>query len=191
MGISNYVPSSRLSQAGVCTSSTRPASPYEGQMIYETDTDKVLVWNGSAWAYSATPQATEPGVYASHTVTWTNVTVGNGTSTARWTQINKKVHYYGKFTLGSTSSVSGQIGIDLPVNANTSHGETFMGIATLQDSGVATYPAFPLHVATDLVYIYPMNTAGTYGALAGTSSTVPHTWGSTDIITWNFTYEAA
>jgi hypothetical protein len=34
---------------GVCTSSTRPASPYEGQAIYETDTDKVLVWNGTAW----------------------------------------------------------------------------------------------------------------------------------------------
>lgn len=49
MGLSNYIPSSRISQAGVCTSTTRPASPYEGQMIYETDTDKVLVWNGSAW----------------------------------------------------------------------------------------------------------------------------------------------
>lgn len=34
---------------GVCTSSTRPASPFEGQMIYETDTDRVLAWNGSAW----------------------------------------------------------------------------------------------------------------------------------------------
>ena len=34
---------------GVCTSSTRPASPFEGQQIYETDTDKVLVWNGTAW----------------------------------------------------------------------------------------------------------------------------------------------
>jgi len=34
---------------GVCTSSTRPASPYEGQVIYETDTDKLLIWNGSAW----------------------------------------------------------------------------------------------------------------------------------------------
>lgn len=49
MGLSNYSPSSRLSQAGVCTSSTRPASPYEGQMIYETDTDRTLVWDGSAW----------------------------------------------------------------------------------------------------------------------------------------------
>ena len=34
---------------GVCTSTTRPTAPYEGQMIYETDTDKVLVWNNSAW----------------------------------------------------------------------------------------------------------------------------------------------
>ena len=34
---------------GVCTSSTRPTAPYEGQTIYETDTDKTLFWNGSAW----------------------------------------------------------------------------------------------------------------------------------------------
>lgn len=49
MGISNYVPSSRISQAGVCTSTTRPASPYEGQLIYETDTDLLRVWTGSSW----------------------------------------------------------------------------------------------------------------------------------------------
>jgi hypothetical protein len=41
---------------GVCTSSTRPASPFEGQMIYETDTDRMLVYNGSAWA-TLTPQS--------------------------------------------------------------------------------------------------------------------------------------
>jgi len=34
---------------GVCTSSTRPTAPYEGQMIYETDTDLTYVWGGSAW----------------------------------------------------------------------------------------------------------------------------------------------
>lgn len=51
MGLSNYIPSSALTKAGVCTSSTRPASPYEGQVIYETDTDMVAVWNGSSWRY--------------------------------------------------------------------------------------------------------------------------------------------
>ena len=69
MGLSQQIGSSSLSKPGVCTSSTRPATPYEGQMIYETDTDKVLVWNGSAWyanwnlpfgliAYSSTSTST-------------------------------------------------------------------------------------------------------------------------------------
>ena len=35
---------------GICTSSTRPAAPYEGQQIYETDTDFLRIWNGSAWS---------------------------------------------------------------------------------------------------------------------------------------------
>jgi hypothetical protein len=48
MGIDSAYGIGSLKQ-GVCTSSTRPASPFEGQQIYETDTDKVSVWNGSAW----------------------------------------------------------------------------------------------------------------------------------------------
>jgi len=46
MGVSNTNLGLR---PGVCTSSTRPASPYDGQVIYETDTDFMLVYNGTAW----------------------------------------------------------------------------------------------------------------------------------------------
>jgi len=49
MPLSNYLPSSSLSQAGVCTSTTRPATPYQGQVIYETNTNRLYVWNGSSW----------------------------------------------------------------------------------------------------------------------------------------------
>ena len=34
---------------GVCTSTNRPANPYDGMMIYETDTNLVRIWNGTAW----------------------------------------------------------------------------------------------------------------------------------------------
>ena len=49
MGISQQIGSSSLSKPGVCTSSTRPATPYEGQMIYETDTDLSYIYGNSAW----------------------------------------------------------------------------------------------------------------------------------------------
>lgn len=48
MGISSAL-SIGSATPGVCTSTTRPTNPFEGQMIYETDTDKTLFWNGSAW----------------------------------------------------------------------------------------------------------------------------------------------
>jgi len=40
---------SGLSAVTICTSSTRPASPFTGQMIFETDNSGLWTWNGSAW----------------------------------------------------------------------------------------------------------------------------------------------
>ena len=49
MGITQQSAAARLIQPGVCTSSTRPAAPFEGQAIFETDTDRMLIWNGTTW----------------------------------------------------------------------------------------------------------------------------------------------
>lgn len=35
----------------ICTSATRPSDPYEGQGIYETDTNKLAFYTGTDWAY--------------------------------------------------------------------------------------------------------------------------------------------
>ncbi len=48
MGVSSAQGASGL-KAGVCTSASRPATPYEGQMIYETDTDLTYIYNGTAF----------------------------------------------------------------------------------------------------------------------------------------------
>jgi hypothetical protein len=89
MPISNYVPTSAIARPGVCTSTTRPASPYEGQVIYETDTDRTLVWNGSAWVFLSTSTAGDVGLVQVFPTGVTNgtigatgtVTVGNAVST--------------------------------------------------------------------------------------------------------------
>jgi hypothetical protein len=46
----------------VCLSTTRPASPFAGQVIFETDTNRLAVYNGSSWIVLAdadTPPALE------------------------------------------------------------------------------------------------------------------------------------
>jgi hypothetical protein len=50
MGLRTSIPNT-LAQPGVCTSTTRPLAPYEGQLIYQTDTDDTFIWNGSQWIY--------------------------------------------------------------------------------------------------------------------------------------------
>ena len=62
MGISQQIGASSLSKPGVCTSSTRPATPYEGQMIYETDTDLMRIWTGAAWRSLAAAAASSGSV---------------------------------------------------------------------------------------------------------------------------------
>ena len=59
MGISNVASNLR---PGVCTSTTRPTTPYEGQVIYETDTNRVLVWDNAAWVDPSTGKYEQSGL---------------------------------------------------------------------------------------------------------------------------------
>jgi hypothetical protein len=69
------------------TSSTRPASPFDGQIISETDTDTLKVYNGTSWI----------GVGGLVPMVPTSVAVGSGTGTA---------NTLGQVTYSGASSVS-------------------------------------------------------------------------------------
>lgn len=43
----------------ICTSTTRPASPFAGMQIFETDTTRILMWSGAGWV--RTGHLTKPG----------------------------------------------------------------------------------------------------------------------------------
>ncbi len=50
MGITQQIGASSLIKPGVIdNAAARPASPFEGQVIFQKDTDQLLVWNGTAW----------------------------------------------------------------------------------------------------------------------------------------------
>ena len=73
MPFSSVLGASSVIKPGVCTSTTRPSVPYEGQLIYETDTDRVAAWNGSAWVYE-TAVGGPPGLVYVTGATFTTVT---------------------------------------------------------------------------------------------------------------------
>jgi hypothetical protein len=63
---------------GVCTSTTRPASPFEGQVIFETDTDRLYVYNGTAWVIPNSPAQNPQGLELITTVTCTSGGTASG-----------------------------------------------------------------------------------------------------------------
>lgn len=48
----------------VCTSGTRPATPFAGQTILETDTKKTYIWNGTIWVPILTDYTPPSSAYA-------------------------------------------------------------------------------------------------------------------------------
>lgn len=106
MPLSSVVGAQSIVKPGVCTSSTRPASPYDGQVIYETDTDKTLVYNGTGWVYLSTSRANPGGFDLILTQTIgtavSSVTVSNAFSA---TYTNYKIVITGG--VGSTGSYLG------------------------------------------------------------------------------------
>lgn len=132
--------------------------------------------------------------WQSWTPTYSNLTVGNGTTGyAKYTQIGKTVHCRIKFQLGSTSSVTGNIGFSLPVTANSDYTDNtpIDGRAIISDSGVGFYPAQVLFASTTTAKVNAIGAGGTYADNQATSSTVPMTWTTNDSFLAAFSYEAA
>jgi hypothetical protein len=130
------------------------------------------------------------GAYTAYTPTYTNVTVGNGTSSFAYTQFNKLVHVEGRFTLGTTSAITGLITMTLPVNLSNTYNHV-IGTVSLVDAGIVSYLGFPNVKDVDEVYLFALGAGGTYVSESATSATVPFTWASTDYFAVDLIYRAA
>ena len=128
------------------------------------------------------------GAWDSFTVTLTNVSIGNGTATGFYKKIGRTVVYRVLVTFGSTTSVSGSITIGLPVTGTASQG--VHNVFMTDDSAAATYPGVVSPNTTSAV-IRAINTSATYATQTATSSSIPFTWATSDVIRLTGVYEAA
>jgi hypothetical protein len=132
-------------------------------------------------------------VWDAWTPSFTNLTVGNGTLTAKYIKIGKTIIARVHFVFGNSSAVSGAVSFTLPVTS-----VSYPGIATVQPIGVAEYfsvstiiEGWVAWASTTSANVYVKNSAGTYVVFAVLSSTVPYTWATAMEIHLNLCYEAA
>jgi hypothetical protein len=137
------------------------------------------------------------GTYTAYTPAITNVTIGNGTFSTAYCRVNNFVHYYGIFTFGTTSAVTGTPLIALPINSdapfNSSPNMPYGNMNFYDLSTVTTYNGqLASNVTSGFTGSRVMLNAGTYSQIAGgLSATVPFTWATGDVIQWNIYYKAA
>jgi hypothetical protein len=76
------------------------------------------------------------GLWQDYVPSFSNVSVGNGTLTARYTQNGKTVHFWVDIAVGSSSSVTGTIGVGTPVTGLSTTGFVYpMGTAIAKPAG--------------------------------------------------------
>lgn len=120
--------------------------------------------------------------------TWTNLTVGNGTLTARYYQIGKLVYFKLDLILGSTTSISGSVAFTLPVTA-TAGTNRCLGSGELFDTGTTSYPAILRQASTTTAAI--MGDTGVSLTQINVSIPFGAAWANTDEIHVSGVYEAA
>lgn len=125
---------------------------------------------------------------------WTNLSVGNGTINAKYQQIGKTVTARINLTLGSSSTVSGNISFTSPIAAATDYAASQHVVGTFyaEDFGVAAYPGLvEFRSSATVCTLEVFGAAGTYVNMVATTGSIPFSWGNTDTISIVFTYEAA
>jgi len=149
-----------------------------GQVLAKnSNTDMDFVW--------ATP-ASGVGAWAAFTPSRSNITVGNGTEVARYQQIGKTTNVFYQLTLGSTSSIGNTPAIAAPTTPAQS--VFYSGFVMMQDTGNTSYFGAVL-ILSGTAYPQAQVANGTYTNASNVTSTVPFTWGNTDVLVMQFSYE--
>ena len=137
------------------------------------------------------PSASDALAWTTYTPTWTTdgtaPSIGNGTLTGRYKAIGKTVAFNIRVVMGTTTTYgSGNWQFGLPINAQS--GTNVVVPATYLNDGVGWYYG----IANNGYLGGTSNITPLYGSTTATpiTSTNPFTWGTSDTIAINGTYES-
>lgn len=128
--------------------------------------------------------------WAAEGITYSNITLGNGTETAAYSHVSGLVICRYQLTWGSTTSFSSTPGILLPVTAAGSYAQNVgIGVGHVLDTSAGSTSREGIVVVYNASsYVFFVRTTATAGTV---SSTVPFTWATGDILSFTAVYEAA
>lgn len=157
----------------ICTSSTRPSTPVDGQMIYETDKDRVLVYDGSAWTYVAGLV----GAGVSGSLAIANTVTSNLTYSSESLDTDSMIA-----ASGSTFTVpfSGLYALTIDVSSASDMSGGF-GSQLSMVSSTKTYQCNLFGTATTVTWLVPLNATNTarFQIKNSTGASVTYTYDTT------------
>ena len=147
---------------------------------FMTGADKTKLDNLGVWKTDWTPA-------------YVNITVGNGVVVARYVEIGDFIVAQYMLTFGTTTTMGSSPTISLPVTADTSFTALRMnlGSAILFEDGIGLKHGFVRRVDSTTVRPFVFKADGTYLESDLVSATVPHTWGTNDILSFTIIIEKA
>lgn len=169
----------------ICTSSTRPSSPFEGMEIYETDTDKVLIYSGTGWATIAYIGALD--TYTPTLVQGASSNIAKTLTYCRYRKLGRVVKVWILLTVTGSGSASAAVTLSLPFTAAQA-GNIDVGVGHIFDASASgSYPGRAVLNTTTTVALQPTNvTTGNYLGVTQFTAALANT----DSIDLSFEYEA-
>jgi len=127
------------------------------------------------------------GTATAFTPSWSNLTPGNATENFYYAITNNVMTVMGKIEFGSTTSVSGAIGMTLPASATMYDIRGPMGGVLYLDNDGPDYDGVIRPLGTTLMRFYFYTVSGSNIVTTSVDATSPFTWATDDSIRVGFT----
>lgn len=122
----------------IVTSSTRPIDPYEGQAIFETDTNKLIIYGGVDWAPRDAGGQLGFSQAASTNQNYTTVVAITGTSVSVTVGTGRRVRLMGNVNW-SPATIGNVVDVTIRQDGST--------VKLIQDTGETVGRGYPIYIS--------------------------------------------